>query len=78
MADWPEHRDRTLVKLRLRGMTPTLIALTMDVPYDEVVAAMDRLNMPRKRKDRQVIISPDYNVIRAPSAPRQFSWEQGA
>jgi hypothetical protein len=64
-----------LVKLRLRGMTPTLIALTMDVPYDEVVAAMDRLNMPRKRKDRQVIISPDYNVTRSPSAPRQFSWQ---
>jgi hypothetical protein len=63
-----------LVKLRQRGMTPTLIALTMDVPYDEVIAAMDRLKLPRKRKDRMTVISPDYVVVRSPSPPRQFSW----
>jgi hypothetical protein len=56
-------------------MTPTLIALTMDVPYDEVIAAMDRLKLPRKRKDRMTVISPDYVVVRSPSPPRQFSWQ---
>jgi len=70
--------DREIVKLRQRGMTPTLIALTIDVPYDEVIAAMDRLNLPRKRKDRVTVISPEYVVVRSPSPPRQFSWEQGA
>tara|TARA_R110000822_G_scaffold226016_1_gene358673 strand:- start:211 stop:411 length:201 start_codon:yes stop_codon:yes gene_type:complete len=64
-----------LVKLRQRGMTPTLIALTMDVPYDEVIAAMDRLKLPRKRRDRMTVISPDYVVVRSPSPPRQFSWQ---
>jgi len=67
--------DREIVKLRQRGMTPTLIALTIDVPYDEVIAAMDRLNLPRKRKDRVTVISPDYVVVRSPSPPRQFSWQ---
>ena len=75
MAEWPEYRERMLVKLRQRGMTPTLIALTMDVPYDEVIAAMDRLKLPRKRKDRMTVISPDYVVVRSPSPPRQFSWQ---
>ena len=74
MVKWTEYKERQLVKLRLRGMTPTLIALTMDLPYDDVIAAMDRLNMTRKRRDRPVI-SPDYVVIRAPSPPRQFSWQ---
>lgn len=75
MAEWPEYRERMLVKLRQRGMTPTLIALTMDVPYDEVIAAMDRLKLPRKRRDRMTVISPDYVVVRSPSPPRQFSWQ---
>jgi hypothetical protein len=75
MVKWTEYKERQLVKLRLRGMTPTLIALTMDLPYEDVIAAMDRLNMTRKRRDRPVIISPDYVVIRAPSPPRQFSWQ---
>jgi len=75
MAEWPEYRERMLVKLRQRGMTPTLIALTMDMPYDEVIAAMDRLKLPRKRKDRMTVISPDYVVVRSPSPPRQFSWQ---
>jgi hypothetical protein len=64
------------VKLRLRGMTPTLIALTMDVPYHEVIEVMDRMKLTRKSKDRPVSISPDYVVIRPPSPPRQFSWQQ--
>lgn len=75
MAEWTEHKERQLVKLRLRGMTPTLIALTMDLPYDEVIEAMDRLNLTRKRHDRPVKISLDYIVVRSPSPPRQFSWQ---
>ena len=70
-----DYKERQLVKLRLRGMTPTLIALTMDIPYDEVVAAMDRLNMARKRKDRHIVIGSDVVMLRAPSPPRRFSWQ---
>lgn len=76
MVEWTGYKERQLVKLRLRGMTPTLIALTMDVPYHEVIEVMDRMKLTRKSKDRPVIISPDYVVIRPPSPPRQFSWQQ--
>jgi len=76
MAEWTGYQERMLVKLRLRGMTPTLIALTMDKPYDEVIAVMDRMKLTRKRRDRPFVVNPDYVVIRSPSPPRQFSWQQ--
>jgi len=70
--------EQRLVKLRLRGMTPTQIAQEMDLPRLSVIEVMDRLKLTRKSKDRPIKVALDYTVVRSPSAPKRFSWEQGA
>lgn len=67
--------DREIVRLRLRGMTPTQIAQEMGLPRLEVIAAMDRLKLTRKSKDRPLKVNEDYDMVRSPSPPKQFSWQ---
>jgi hypothetical protein len=67
--------DREIVRLRLRGMTPTQIAQEIGQPRLEVIAAMDRLKLTRKSKDRPIQTTADYDVVRSPSPVRQFSWQ---
>lgn len=67
--------DREIVRLRLRGMTPTQIAQEIGQPRLEVIAAMDRLKLTRKSKDRPIQVTEDFFVTRGASPVRRFSWQ---
>ena len=76
MADWPEYRERMLVKMRDRGMTASEIAKAMGTTRNAIIGKMDRLGLIRRRHDRPVQKVTTYVAPRPPSPPRKFSWEQ--
>lgn len=76
MAEWPDYRERMLVKMRKRGMTASDIGKAMGVTRNAIIGKLDRLGLIRRRHDRPVQKDTTYVAPRPPSPPRKFSWEQ--
>lgn len=73
MAEWPEYRERMLVKMRDRGMSASEIARAMGTTRNAIIGKMDRMGMTRRRRapNRAEVFVPKQQ----PSPPRQFSWQ---
>lgn len=76
MAEWPDYRERMLVKMRDRGMSAGDIAKAMGVSRNAIIGKMDRMGLLR-RKPRVVSQAPpvEFQPKAPPSPPRQFSWQ---
>jgi len=76
MADWPEHKELMLVKMRDRGMSAGEIAKAMGLSRNAIIGKMDRMGMLR-RKPRVASrpLPPEFQAKAQPSPPRLFSWQ---
>jgi len=76
MADWPDYRERMLVKMRDRGMTASEIAKAMGTTRNAIIGKMDRMGMTRRKRGPNLPTPPRGFVHKhAPSPPRKFSWQ---
>jgi len=77
MADWPEHKELMLVKMRDRGMSAREIAKAMGLSRNAIIGKMDRMGMLRRKP--RVASRPlplEFQAKAQPSPPRLFSWQQ--
>jgi hypothetical protein len=78
VADWPEYKERILVKMRDRGMTASEIAKAMGTTRNAIIGKMDRMGLLRRRPDRPTRAqrsAEGFVPKQPPSPPRQFSWQ---
>jgi hypothetical protein len=77
MADWPDYRERMLVKMRDRGMSASEIAKAMGTTRNAIIGKMDRMGMMRRKRGPNLPAkAEDFVRARPPSPPRKFSWQQ--
>lgn len=76
MAEWPDYRERMLVKMRDRGMSAGDIAKAMGVSRNAIIGKMDRMGMLRRKpRVSSRPLPPEFQAKQPPSPPRQFSWQ---
>lgn len=76
MDQWPEYKERMLVKMRDRGMTAGEIAKAMGMTRNAITGKMDRMGMLRRVRGPNSPVQVVAEPKRSPSPPRQFSWQQ--
>ena len=78
MAEWPDYRERMLVKMRDRGMSAAQIAKAMGTTRNAIIGKMDRMGMPRRTRGPNRTpqhAAEGFTPKQRPSPPRQFSWQ---
>jgi len=76
MADWPEYKERMLVKMRDRGMSAGEIAKAMGLSRNAIISKMDRMGMLRRKpRVASCPLPPEFRAKAQPSPPRLFSWQ---
>jgi len=75
MAEWPEYRERMLVKMRDHGMSASEIARAMGTTRNAIIGKMDRMGMTRRRRAPSRPATEAFVPKQQPSPPRQFSWQ---